>query len=497
MAPALRICRVRRTLRAALVGGALAPGVGCSPPSADVVVAWVEGRDDSDGNRNLRIYDRGDKLSVTLVPDQAGSGVELLSIEVDNRGGGVAISGRSDTEFLDLGDGRQPVLSSLAAGGGKLAPSFRFTRNADAILRGFDRQSVPAIALMPTNSAQAGEVTVLQTPAGVAGGTWRLSQASNAPIVAWVERGGFPTRPAGRVEIIAYPSDIAGPVGRVQEPTTVAAGLLTGDGIPVGAFELRVSDGWCPDRACVAPEGGSLTAQGLGSCEVEWWSWLDADDPMNVEQTTVSLDDGCTDASDPHLFAQIEHDVVLLDDERRIFVADLSTGAVTAGPKIWNGPLPTAQTLGVRLADRGHAVVFVSSDARVVRADASGVRIISAEAAPCPTAVSAIASPSGRWVLATCNGDGTFVPADQGAVYRVSSMGLEVYSGITLAPLGIDDAGNGLLYSFDPDDGEPRGLFVLTADGLVARVDDLEPEPDRVRDGQLVARWFTVQILAP
>jgi hypothetical protein len=230
---------------------------------------------------------------------------------------------------------------------------------------------------------------------------------------------------------------------------------------------------------------------------VQWWSWHDAPDRQNVEAATVALDEGCTLQSDPHLFAQIEDDVVLLDDEQRIYVADLTTGHVSAGPKIWDAPLPMAQSLGVRLADRGHAVVFVSFDARVVRADASGVRIINAEAAPCPTAVSAIASPSGNWVLATCNGDGTFVPAQEGAVYRVSSLGLEIYGGITLAPLSIDDAGNALLYSFDPDDGEPRGLFVLTADGEVARVDDLEPEPDRIRDGQLVARWFATPLLRP
>jgi hypothetical protein len=280
-------------------------------------------------------------------------------------------------------------------------------------------------------------------------------------------------------------------VGPVVEPTTLAAGVLTGRGVPVGAFELRVSDAWCPDRVCISPGGTSLSAQGDNPCEVRWWPWSDADDPMDVEPVTVTLDEGCTPQTDPHLFAQIAHDVVLLDDERRIFVADLSTGSVQAGPKISDTP----SSNGFRPVARGRAAVFVSFDARVVRADPSGVQIVSAEAAPCPTAVAAIASPSGRWVLGTCNGDGTFVPAEEGAVYRVSALGLEVYSGITMAPLGIDDAGNGLLYSFDPDGGEPRGLFVLTADGTVARVDDLEPEPGMMQGP--ASRWFAPGILLP
>ena len=43
-------------------------------------------------------------------------------------------------------------------------------------------------------------------------------------------------------------------------------------------------------------------------------------------------------------------------------------------------------------------------------------------------------------------------------------------------------AGNALLYSVasDDDDAVPRGLFVLTGDGQLTRVDELEPFPGRV-----------------
>jgi hypothetical protein len=45
--------------------------------------------------------------------------------------------------------------------------------------------------------------------------------------------------------------------------------------------------------------------------------------------------------------------------------------------------------------------------------------------------------------------------------------------------LAIDDGGNALLYSFasGDNDQEPRGLFVLDANGHLARVDALEPTP--------------------
>jgi hypothetical protein len=36
-----------------------------------------------------------------------------------------------------------------------------------------------------------------------------------------------------------------------------------------------------------------------------------------------------------------------------------------------------------------------------------------------------------------------------------------------------------MMYSFDSDD-DPRGLFVLTSDGQLSRVDSLEPQPARV-----------------
>ena len=69
-----------------------------------------------------------------------------------------------------------------------------------------------------------------------------------------------------------------------------------------------------------------------------------------------------------------------------------------------------------------------------------------------------------------------------GQVQRVSVLGAELYGGIPMRPIAIDDDGNALLYSIssDEDDDTPRGLFVLSGDGTLSRVDELEPFPGQV-----------------
>ena len=207
---------------------------------------------------------------------------------------------------------------------------------------------------------------------------------------------------------------------------------------------------------------------------------------------TVLIEDVCPDLSEPwSLFAQIGYDTVVLDDDDRFYVVDLGTLEVKAGPKLWD-------TSGVvRIADRGRAVVMISADSRVTRIDADGVRLVSTEAHPCvgPTLPVRV-SPSGYWAVRACNGDGTFVPTDQGTTLRISPLGLEAFNGIPMLPLAVDDEGNAVLFSFD-NDGDPRGLFVLTADGTVHRTDALEPQPARVRDSSAEATFFGFAAMRP
>jgi hypothetical protein len=91
-------------------------------------------------------------------------------------------------------------------------------------------------------------------------------------------------------------------------------------------------------------------------------------------------------------------------------------------------------------------------------------------------------SPGGAWVVQSCNGQNGGPDGLDGQIQRISVLGSEIYAGLPMRPIAVDDEGNALLYSIasDDDDGVPRGLFVLTGDGQLTRVDELEPFPGQV-----------------
>jgi hypothetical protein len=474
---------------------------GCADPAVDAVVAWVEAIDDGRGVRKLQVYDRGERYALDIQPTVAGSGTEHLRIEVDTRGEGIAVSGKTVTQFVSLTTLRQPQLTRHDAEGQKLSESFRLLRNGDALLRGLEPDLTGMRLLMPTTSTHAGEVIVLEPPLTPMSSV--LLEASDAPVLFWVEQ--VPEATAGpyawgHVEAMIYPSEHGGGLPSVDEVRVLATGNVTALPSSEGAMEQRIGDAWCPGRTCVSPDGRSLVVLddvvgGGPACSFEWWRWEDADpdDPEAlVDPVIVEFEEVCPELSERwSLFAQLGHDTVALDDDDRVYVVDLATRTVQAGPKLWDN----AGT--VRLVDRGRAALLVSADSQVTRIDALGPRLLSTESHPClGPAFDVVASGSGYWVARSCNGDGTFLPADTGKTLRLSPLGLEAYPGIPMRPLAIDDEGNVLLFSFD-DDGDPRGLFVLGADGQVARIDPLEPQPDLVTDADGDKLFFAVQALRP
>jgi hypothetical protein len=498
----------RRRQRALAQLGLLAALAGCAPPTVDVVVAWVERRRDRDGNRQMRIYDRGEALSITIAPTVPHSDADRLAIEVDNRGTSIAVSGpRHSMSVQALDDGRRHRLDPGHAGGGNLAAEFFGARNGDAFVRGFEREAAPALALLPTSSPQAGTVAVLHAPIERDVGSWAWLGASDAPILVGFD---VPIEPEAELEVLAYPSDHGVGIGPIAQVESVARGRIVGRTGTRAAQRL-----WCPHGLCVAPEGSSVTVLG-GPCTVQWWSWMDgidgidgtdgidgidmADDAMDEadpQPTSVVLQEGCPALGDPELIAQLEHDVVLLEDADRLYVADLTTGAVRPGPQLWRQGIGLPPAARMQPAQRGRAMVFVSQEGRIVHADASGVRVLNAEATSCVVPLAVVTSPSGAWTVATCNGDGSFLPRQVGVVYRMSTLGFEAYPGIPMLPLAVDDEGAALLYSFDPDDVRPRSLFVLTVDGRLDRVDRLDAEPARARDGRQTPTRFWVAQLVP
>jgi hypothetical protein len=141
----------------------------------------------------------------------------------------------------------------------------------------------------------------------------------------------------------------------------------------------------------------------------------------------------------------------------------------------------------VLAVEQGRALLFASTNGPVLRADLDGLRPLSLATTPCLAAGGPVASPRGGWIAWTCYDALTELAASQGVVVRVSTLGLERFVGVPMTPLALDDEGQLLLHSVqsvadDTLDGvdardSPRSLFVLSREGVLGRVDELEPEP--------------------
>ena len=424
----------------------------------------------------MQIYDAGRRYAVPWAPAQPGSSPEYVQIGIDDRGRGVAVSGRDSTAYQSLRDARHVSLSKAeyAEGG------FFFSRNADAVLRFFKPDALgPSLAFLPTASSSVFREFELRAPASLwTDSQWAIVTAANAPILFWIEQRESPVRVDGVVQAVAYPSDL-GDTLSVSEPVVLATGVLEGRQIADGSRSTRVSNSaWCTGRVCASPSGRVLsTMEPDTHCVLRTWSWVgsQADAEQEVVSQLVPLPEGCRWDDDPWLIAQIDDDVFVLDDDERIYVVDLRTDATQAVPKLGDG-------LGtVLVRDRGRVVLYVAQNGQVVYADASGPRLLSTEQTFCIQRDGVVASPSGNWVVQTCGHGGAFdlaAPISRtGTVVRVSALGVETFAGVQMRALAVDDEGNVLLYSYKNDGGTPRTLFVLSGDGQLARVDGLDPTP--------------------
>jgi hypothetical protein len=449
--------------------------VACGEPTARVLAAWVTA-DVGVEVHHAQIYDDGRRYALPWAPNIPGTSPEKLHLAMDDRGRGVALSGQSRTVYRSLRDRRIGILTE-----GEFQGEVAFTRNADAIFRFFEPDAIGTVlALLPTASRFSMTPVDLRSPTpGSTTSVWSILSASDAPVMFWVEQSDSPLRADGVVQAIAYPSSL-GETLPVSEPIVLATGTLRGRAIIEAAHPARIAgDDWCTGRTCVSPSGRVLSTMAPDEpCVLRLWTWTDAPDAQTlVEAERVPLPDGCRPEDDPWLVAQIADDVFVLDDDDRIYVADLGANTMHAVPKLGDG-------FGDMLVrDSGRVVLFVTLSGQVVQVDASGPRLLATEQTFCSARDGLTASPSGNWVVQTC-GHGslvdTFAPvATSGSIVRVSALGLERFFGVSMRVLGIDDEGNVLLYSYKTSDaqGTPRSLFVLTGDGQLARVDTLDPTP--------------------
>lgn len=459
---------------------------GCGEPASRVVAVWLDGQANDEGNRGVRIYEAGERRRLTFEPTIPDSETDLLQVAVERRGRGVVLSGRTSTTYVEIEDGggrvgrldASLVDESLVA----LAPDFFMLKNDDAILRQIapdDLVTGPRWAMLPTRATFGLRPLLLQTPgAATLGSKWTLASASDAPVIVWTEARGNPLHPEGAIVATAYPGD-SGPGVGIVEPIVLARGVLQGRPIDDTAGPGRVPGIHCPRRLCVSPSAELVYTMADQPCVLWRWSWKDAVATGGDAATVRIALPGCPAERDPWLAAVLDDERVVLDDDDRLYLFDLNAGVMQAVPKLGRG------LSRVEIRDRGHVLVYVSHEGEVIRIDADGPRLVSAERGLCSVADSIAVSPLGHWVIVTCAAfGGDFRSDGGGTVMRVSALGLEQWTGIAMRPLAIDDEGNALLYSFDSDDLDgtpvPRGLFVLGGDGQLARVDDLEPAPAEI-----------------
>lgn len=474
---------------AAISGGLVGTLVGCGEPSVEAVVVWVDDMPDADGNRALRVYDGGERRTLEFQPTIPGSSTDLLQIAVDREARGLVASGVRRTTYLELGPrgGRtgQLDVSLVDDADATLAADFSMLRNGDAILReilvlGDDRQRW---AMLPTRASFGLKALLLEPPMpAVLGAAWERVSASDAPVLVWMEVRGSPSHPEGALVAITYPGDESPGVGLV-EPIELARGHIEGRAIEDASGPGRSPATHCPRRLCVSPAGRVVYTMAAEPCTLWRWSWTEqAASHADVAPRRIVLPGQCpfSDGQPPWLVAAIADDRVVMDDEDRLYLFDLGAGVMQAIPKLARG----LSRLEVR--DDGRALLHISHQGEVVRIDEDGPRLVSAERGSCSVADELAVSPSGNWVILTCtvSGGDVLSSTNGGVVLRVSALGLDSFSGIPMRPLAIDDEGNALLYSFDRDDVDataiPRGLFVLSGDGQLARIDELEPPPAEI-----------------
>ena len=476
--------------RACALALGLTTAPACGEPSVDVVVVWVDGVANDQGRLPVRIYDSGERDSLEIESDVPGANADLLSVGIDNRARGVGLSEESTNVWIDRGSGRTVTTTIDDAGPGAVASGFWFARGGDATLRRFELEdeAAPLWLLAPLSGPEGLQVYPLRPPRPATSTLrWSIREAQDAPVIVLAEVGGARPSIQGEVVAVAYPSDFGeGPV--VDQLQPLARGFFIGRGIANDSSNY-ITPPACPERACLSPSGRWLYGMDPdGGCQLLRWSWTEAE-TENQQMPVEELDFACPGPDVAVLAAVLGDDLVVWDDPLRLYLVDLAAGRIQSVVKP-RGPLQSF------LVDRGRALVVVSEAGEVVRVDAFQPRTISTVQLPCDADHDVVVSPSGNWMVRTCNGQVAAPDGLDGQVQRVSVLGTELYSGIPMIPIAVDDDGNALLYSVSSGDEEavPRGLFVLSGGGDLTRVDDLEPFPARVSlpgpDGQGIAGRF-------
>lgn len=350
-----------------------------------------------------------------------------------------------------------------------------------------------AAAAVPAIDADTGGVTPLRSGAKPARAgclvthTPAVASAADAPVVfkvdAQVASGRSLARAGGTIEALRYPTS-AGDEGLVS----LGVGRL-----PVGHRPVALAAVRCPggDASCglavVDPDGAAISvAVEGGDCRLLRWT-VDAEEEGFV---CAIAGDAAPELDAARLVAAISAEHYVLRDGVSLIRYAWATGAVDRRPLVGE-----VQDATIHVTVDGRAVVLVRARGPMLRVDADSMELISIDQRDCPGAQAPVLSPSGRRAAWTCtlSTDQALPGVNNGLalseVVRVTPGGMDRYQGVPMWVLAIDDAGDVLMHSrgvggqqnavdVAESVSRARNLYVLAADGELARVSTLEPDPE-------------------
>ena len=502
--------------------------LGCTAPTVAARAVWIGGEHDVDGGRTMFTYAAG-SLSESHIGPLSGDaevGEVPLLVELEPRARGVLLRAVDNGWLHELGDGMQvrggyidlahPRALPLTLPSGREATSFL----ASGAGLWWTEPCPQALAVVPlasevvlTRDAVDGTIVPLRHLIGVEAGKptpraqcsataldYAAVSASDAPRLFLVAtRGRSPdvrAQQEASIEAIAVPTAGAGSL------TRVVAGKLPAGHVPVRLPELRCAGGPACQLAAVDPEGAGVTFAVYG----EGCRLLRFDASTGETQCTVEVD-APNELHTQFLVAAISPDHYVFRDGLTLVRHNWRTGEQV------KRTLPGAvDDAFVRVTANGRVVVLGATSGPALRVDVDTLEVLNLEQSVCPNPQPPIISPAGRHVAWTCtlslqDEDGMVMDDEPdadalalGDVLRVSAAGLERVQGVPMWALAIDDDGDLLMHSrknprldretlLPPD--PPRNLYVLGYDGELARIDALEPDPERTVGLRLGSyRWI-------
>ncbi|MFV8755270.1 hypothetical protein ACNOYE_32370 [Nannocystaceae bacterium ST9] len=453
-----------------LVGPIIAAG--CEP-SVSARAVWIDVVG-GEGSQIIHVYDQGERREIEVETDEP-----ITSVRLDRRGRGLLVrAGDQRAAWIDLADDRRlpillppPNLVGVANVG--------FAEDGSALIwSDFD----PATAI--------GSLAVLPVAPGLP-----LARSEPGGIQPLVRAGAPRWWLSARAAPVALIAETDGTIGLWRWPSDTRDAMVLDEFVDVARSDLpsntrrldhcsNPSD--CAAWVAIDPEGELAL---IGDDLERTWQRLDAraplqDDPVIFPSELEQLRDDQGGGLGLLAVLDREHSLWLSGGGSRLHWWDHRTDELRTLPVLGAGPFHHLPI------EAGRGALLIATNGPILRADGEGLRPVSLVTTPCVPASVPVASPRGGWISWTCFDAITELAATQGVVVRVSALGLDRFSGVPMTPLAIDDEGHLLLASVeniadDSLDGVdaqdvPRNLFVLSREGVLTRIDELEPAPAAV-----------------